>query len=421
MFRWNNDLDWTVDANGTPSNNTGPSSAIEGDFYIYVEASGNGTGFPSKRAILNSPCFNLSGLTEATFSFNYHQFGSSNMGVIDLEISTDNGSSWASLWNSSDNQGNSWLTENIDLTPFVGGSILLRFNRLTGSTWQADIAIDNISLFEGQPSGGNGCTNGISSYPYTEGFENTLGGWTQSTNDDINWTVDANGTPSNNTGPSSAIEGDFYIYVEASGNNVGFPNKRAILNSPCFDLSGQSTATFSFNYHQFGSTNMGTITLEASNNDGSSWDTVWSSSGNLGNSWQSASVDLSSYVGDDGLRLRFNRVTGTTWQADIAIDNVSLTTNSTEVLVRNVGSQDVIKGISDQLILYPNPVKGETLYLETNMTRVSYRIFNVSGQLVGQGELAGNRIDIGRLESGIYRIQLISEKQRIITKQFVKE
>ncbi len=92
-----------------------------------------------------------------------------------------------------------------------------------------------------------GCSGGISTFPYSEGFENTLGGWSQSTADDINWTVDANGTPSNGTGPSSAIQGSFYIYVEASGNNTGYPNKRAIINSPCFDLSSATDANFNFN------------------------------------------------------------------------------------------------------------------------------------------------------------------------------
>ena len=53
----------------------------------------------------------------------------------------------------------------------------------------------------------NGCSGGISTFPYSEGFENGIGSWTQSSADDLNWTVDANGTPSSNTGPSSAIQG----------------------------------------------------------------------------------------------------------------------------------------------------------------------------------------------------------------------
>jgi len=173
------------------------------------------------------------------------------------------------------------------------------------------------------PITNTGCSGSVSAFPYTEGFENTLGAWTQSTADDANWTVDANGTPSSNTGPSSAAQGSYYIFVEASSPN--YPNKRAILNSPCFDLSAENAATFNFQYHMYGSNNFGTIALEASTNNGTSWTSIWNESGNKGNSWQSVSVDLSTYVGGT-VQLRFNRNVGTTWQADLAIDNISLTT-----------------------------------------------------------------------------------------------
>ena len=173
------------------------------------------------------------------------------------------------------------------------------------------------------PNTTTGCSGGISSFPYSEGFENTLGAWTQSTADDIDWTIDANGTPSSNTGPSSAAQGSYYVYVEASSPN--YPSKRAILNSPCFDLSAQTSASFNFQYHMYGASDMGTIALEASTNNGTSWTSIWNESGNKGNSWQSASVDLAAYVGGT-VQLRFNRNVGSTWQADIAIDNVGLTT-----------------------------------------------------------------------------------------------
>ncbi len=322
------DLNWTIDSNGTPSSNTGPSSADQGTYYIYVEASGNGTGFPNKRAIINSPCYDLNSVATATFSFKYHMFGSTDMGSIDLEASTDNGSSWASIWNQTGNQGNVWNTVSIDLTAYIGANVKLRFNRVTGGTWEADIALDAVSLTTTNGGGGssNACTGGITSFPYAEGYENTIGAWTQASGDDLNWTVDANGTPSGNTGPSSATQGTYYIYVEASGNGTGFPNKQAIINSPCYDLSSSTNATFSFQYHMFGSTDMGSIDLEASNDDGNSWSSIWSQTGNQGNTWNSVSVNLATYIGDS-VQLRFNRVTGGTWQADVAIDNVALTAN----------------------------------------------------------------------------------------------
>jgi len=407
------DIDWTVYSNNTPSNNTGPSSAVQGSYYVYVEASGNNTGYPNKRAILNSPCFDLSALTEATFSFKYHMFGDADMGTINLEISNDEGSTWTSIWSASGNKGNSWQTANVDISAYTGGGVQLRLNRFVGGTWKADIAVDDVSLVEGgvvlTP-----CSGGITSYPYTEGFENTLGAWTQSTDDDINWTVDANGTPSNNTGPSSAVQGSYYIYVEASGNAT--PSKQAIINSPCFDLSGQSSATFSFGYHMYGSSDMGSIVLEASVDNGVTWESIWSESGNKGNTWLTANVNLVDYVGGS-VQLRFNRVTGGTWQADIAIDNVSLNATS---LARSSTAKTSKSGDDSSIKLYPNPVKGNNLNVITSLKDVSYEVYNMLGQIVSKGKVTNNKVDVSDLESAVYQVKFTAES-KVYIKRFIKE
>lgn len=238
------------------------------------------------------------------------------------------------------------------------------------------------------PASTGSCTGGISSFPYTEGFENTLGAWTQSTADDINWTVDASGTPSSNTGPSSAVEGSYYIFVEASGNGTGYPNKQAILNSPCFDLSGETQATFSFGYHMYGASDMGSISLQASDDDGVTWSTLWSETGNKGNSWQTASVDLAAYVGGS-VQLRFNRITGATWQADIAIDDVSLSTSG--------GSGPSCSNVSLSITFDNYPEE------------TAWEITNGSGQVVASGGTYGSQadgstlnIDVGCLSDGCY-------------------
>jgi hypothetical protein len=172
--------------------------------------------------------------------------------------------------------------------------------------------------------GGGGCTGGISTFPYNESFESGLGAWTQSAADDLNWIQNSGGTTSGNTGPSGASDGTFYRYVEASGNGTGYPNMQAILNSPCFDLTGLTSASFNFDYHMYGAADMGTFDLEISDDNGASWTPIWSRTGNQGNSWYSETIDLSGYTGGS-VQLRFNRVTGSTWQADIAIDNISVT------------------------------------------------------------------------------------------------
>ncbi|TCK67740.1 putative secreted protein (Por secretion system target) [Winogradskyella wandonensis] len=219
------------------------------------------------------------------------------------------------------------LTSNIVVTGAVNtnvaGTYTLTYNVSDAAGNAAIPVVRTVTVNEVS----NGCSGGVS-LPYAEGFESGIGAWTQSSADDLNWTVDANGTPSNNTGPSSAIEGSNYIFVEASGNNTGYPNKRAIITSPCFDLSSAAEATFSFKYHMFGSTNAGSIALEVSNDEGANWTSLWSQTGNQGNQWLTVNIDLVAYLGS-GIQLRFNRLTGGTWQADVAIDDISLTDGGT--------------------------------------------------------------------------------------------
>ncbi|MCK8521630.1 M20/M25/M40 family metallo-hydrolase [Aquimarina sp. D1M17] len=173
----------------------------------------------------------------------------------------------------------------------------------------------------GGPGGGDSCATAITSFPYQNGFESGVGNWVQATNDDLDWTVDANGTPSNGTGPSSAIEGSSYIYVEASGNGTGFPSKRAILNSPCFDLTGLSSPSLSFQYHMQGSA-IGTFSVEVTE-DRVSYTTIFSKSGDQGSDWNEATIDLSAYLGKT-IELRLSAVTGNSWQGDITVDDLKV-------------------------------------------------------------------------------------------------
>ncbi|CAM1351134.1 trypsin-like peptidase domain-containing protein [Tenacibaculum halocynthiae] len=177
----------------------------------------------------------------------------------------------------------------------------------------------------GNPPGGS-CSNTVSSFPYNQSFENTIGNWKQSTSDDFNWATRSGSTPSSNTGPTSANAGSYYLYMESSSPN--YSNKSAIITSPCFDLKQASNASLSFKYHMYGTSAMGNLKVEVSIDKGVNWTSVWQKSGNQGNSWQTASVNLDSYVGKD-VQVRFNGVTGTTWQGDMAIDQLSVSTGST--------------------------------------------------------------------------------------------
>ena len=506
----NDDFNWTVRTGGTPSNGTGPTGAVEGSHYIYMETSTPNS--PAKVAILNSPCLDFTGMTEAHATFQYQMTGNA-VGTIRLEASTNSGITWTEVWSKSGDQGANWQNAIVNLDAYTGDTVTLRFNGTSGSSWQGDIAIDDLMISEGAfvdtvaPStplnvsasnitettvdltwdastdnvgvtaydvyvdgtlsttvsgtfsqvqgltldtayqfqvrakdaadnvsalstilnvttaGGipTGCVGG-ESVPYGESFETNIGLWTQSNEDDINWTRDANGTPSNGTGPSNGSAGSFYMFVEASGNGTGFPNKRAILNSPCLDLNGVSDANFSFDYHMYGSTNGGSITLEISDDDGANWISIWSQSGNQGNQWNTVSLDLSAYAGL-GVQLRFNRVTGGTWQSDVAIDNISLISGTSTFANGNFSDANTINPSIQNTFdftVFPNPVTRGQLSVEVVGADVErYTIYNMLGQVVNSGNFS-NTLDVSRLTSGMYIIEVTigSEKH---AKRFVKK
>ncbi|NOY48832.1 MAG: choice-of-anchor D domain-containing protein, partial [Chlorobi bacterium] len=139
--------DWTRQTNGTPSGPTGPSGANGGSYYLFTESSNPNFNYTFN---LKSPCFNLTSATTAQFSFYYHMYGA-NMGTLNVELSTDNGLTFpTSLWSQTGqvqtSNGDAWNLVNIDLTPYVGQTITIRFRGVTGSSWRSDMAIDDISL-----------------------------------------------------------------------------------------------------------------------------------------------------------------------------------------------------------------------------------------------------------------------------------
>jgi len=279
------------------------------DYTVEIGSSSVDTEAPTAPSSLTA-----SNIAQTSLSLNWSA-SSDNVGVTEYDIYQGT-TNIGTVTGTSDNV--TGLTANTTYTYYV------KAKDAAGNVSSSSNVITVTTLSDG--SGGSGCTSGITSFPYSQSFENTLGAWTQSSSDDIDWTVDASGTPSNGTGPSSASDGSYYIYVEASGNGTGYPNKQAILNSPCYDLTSESEATFSFKYHMYGDTDMGTIALEASTDDGATWTSLWDKSGNIGNVWNEATVSLNSYIGS-AVQLRFNRVTGSTWKADIAIDDVNLITS----------------------------------------------------------------------------------------------
>ncbi|HAS46275.1 MAG TPA: hypothetical protein DCS93_37690 [Microscillaceae bacterium] len=155
----------------------------------------------------------------------------------------------------------------------------------------------------------------ITTFPYAESFENGLGKWLQADNDDIDWTRNLGSTPSSDTGPSAAADGNFYVYTEATGN---FDRVASLLSAP-MDISTMDNPLVAFQYHMFGS-NMGTLNLEIST-DGTNWTTLWTQSGDQGDAWLRGGASLSAYK-DSLFVLRFVGTTGSGFRSDISIDDI---------------------------------------------------------------------------------------------------
>lgn len=70
--------------------------------------------------------------------------------------------------------------------------------------------------------------------------------------------------------------------------------------------------------------------------------------------------------------------------------------------------------------LYPNPVENELNVSFSNSNGYSYKISNTIGQQVISGEISGNAIDVSKLTTGFYIIELNNGEKRIV-KKFVKK
>lgn len=195
------------------------------------------------------------------------------------------------------------------------GTVVVRASQAGDGTYNAAPDVDQSFEVTVEPP----CSGTlVDTFPYSESFETDLGDWYQDTGDNFDWTRNSGGTPTNSTGPSSASNGTWYIYTETTGNSGS-----AILNSPCFDLNNKSSASFSFDYSMYGN-QMGTLTLQISTNDGSSWSNLWTQSGNHGSGWtQDEPINLTPYV-NNYIRLRFVSALGGGARSDMAIDDIGL-------------------------------------------------------------------------------------------------
>jgi hypothetical protein len=154
------------------------------------------------------------------------------------------------------------------------------------------------------------CLAACTAAPYCENFDAGVpADWVNN-----GWTLDALGTGSSGTGPSDDITGGGnYMYYETSGLAAGTP--AITLTSLCLDISTLAAPSLSFYNHMFGAS-MGTLEVLVNGT------VEWSMSGNQGDQWNFAQVDLAAYAGSTNITIEFVGNYGTSFTGDMAIDEV---------------------------------------------------------------------------------------------------
>ncbi len=209
------------------------------------------------------------------------------------------------IWSPSTGLNNTNISDPI-ASPTVTTTYTLQVTDIFGCT-----DTDEVTVFVETTCAGT-ITDG--DYPYTESFESGLGLWSQETQDDFDW-LRNNGSIA---GGPSASQGTWYMMADEDNTT----SQTAIFRSPCFDLMDQSCAQFTFDYYL---ANGGSLSLQATNEYGTNWTTIWSESGNQGFTWETQIVDLFAYLNTD-LQLRFVADMGSSSGGSMGVDNVEFIT-----------------------------------------------------------------------------------------------
>ena len=93
-----------------------------------------------------------------------------------------------------------------------------------------------------------------------------------------------------------------------------------------------------------------------------------------------------------------------------------------QVTARSIADTNLsIRGFDaiDGLTMYPNPLKGNTLYLSSTANAdMSVQIFDLLGKEVINADVINNSLNVSNLESGVYTVK-ITEKDKTATRKLV--
>lgn len=211
---------------------------------------------------------------------------------------------------------------------------------LATTAYSQTLLLPQYEDFENETQGSTGCATALTITLNSTLMYNAP----NATADDTEWSPDAGGTGSFNTGPTNpAVDHNpgtstgFYMYIETS-SGCGNGSNEAYLETNYMNWSTYNGVKFDFWYHMFGTT-MGTMHVDARQGTGA-WvlDIIpsWTDNQDL---WQLRSISIfdSAFVNKDSVQLRIRGVVGTSFGSDMAIDDISIE----PIVARNIGITDL--------------------------------------------------------------------------------
>ena len=75
------------------------------------------------------------------------------MGTLNVDVTTDGGTTWNTEWTLSGNQGQPWVETIVPLNTYAGQIIQVRMSYTSGTSFTGDCAIDYLRFMEAPLSG----------------------------------------------------------------------------------------------------------------------------------------------------------------------------------------------------------------------------------------------------------------------------
>ncbi|MDA3820171.1 MAG: T9SS type A sorting domain-containing protein [Candidatus Delongbacteria bacterium] len=260
----------------------------------------NDAGVVSVDAI-NSDC----GLTSASVSCTIKNFGTDSISGFDVAFTVDGGAENVEIF--SDTLAYNETADFAFSTPAdmsgTGEHVIQVYTLLSGdgntSNDTAETVVVNLPV--------------ISTFPYTQGFEDVNHYWSGTGS----W---ARGMPLDTNTISEAYEGDYIAGTNPEGNAQA--SESSTFTSPCFDFSGTDGVSLSFAiWHEPGMLGAD-MSVETSIDGGATWtvlDNSWSGSSG---GWVIQDYNILDFAGQTDCRIRFTFAGGMLAVEGMAVDNI---------------------------------------------------------------------------------------------------